>query len=261
MAIKAPKVDSKQHEMELLGMALVDNESAIAVSKIPRDPFYYSRHKAVLFGIQEIIKADQAVDMYALTARLGDEHLMTIAEIGQHGLNTGALKQRVNELRDIRFRHTVANLSPDTSMEELEELIAKYKPASEEDLSYIPDKTKLLKKVKHYAEHGGLQTVNTGWPTVSECYKVAKKQLSIVTGIPGHGKSTWVDNLVMNLARIEGWKFCLFAPETYPVEQHYGRMIEIYTGKTMLHMNTRAKKITNDEIEEAYDFGTRKKRF
>jgi len=254
MAVRAPKIDSKEHEMEILGMAMADQTVAKDVANIPRDLFYYSRHKAVLFGIQELVKDNQTVDMLALRERLGDEHLMTIAEIGQCGLHPDMLRQRVDELKRIRFQHNVANLPPETSYEELQELIDKYKPSSEEDMSYIPDKANLLTKIKTYAKEGGLRTYDTGWPTLNRNYTVAKKQLSIVTGIPGHGKSTWVDNLLVNLARMHGWVFCVFAPETYPIEQHYARMIEISTGKSMLHKTTRAKKITVDEIEEAYEF-------
>jgi twinkle protein len=35
----------------------------------------------------------------------------------------------------------------------------------------------------------------------------------VVTGIPSHGKSTWVVNLLSNLAALHGWRAAVFSPE------------------------------------------------
>jgi twinkle protein len=35
----------------------------------------------------------------------------------------------------------------------------------------------------------------------------------VVTGIPGHGKSTWVLNLLNNLSALHGWRAAVFSPE------------------------------------------------
>src|SRR5262249_22543816 len=38
-------------------------------------------------------------------------------------------------------------------------------------------------------------------------------EFMVVTGIPSHGKSTWIMNLLCNLARLHGWRAANFSPE------------------------------------------------
>jgi hypothetical protein len=254
MPVKAPKVNSREHEQTILGMALADVDTAKAVANIPGELFYYSRHRGIHYGIKKLVEKKAVVDMMALVAELGDEYLMAIADCGNKGTNPALLKQRVNELRDIRFKHAIQNLPDDMTPEELEDLIKKYKPDAEEDRSYVPDKAETLKKIKEYAKEGGAKQWNTGWTSVDEYYRVVLGQLTVLTGIPGSGKSTWLDNLIVNLVKAYGWNICVFSPESMPIEQHYGRLIEIYSGSTMEKRTTSIPKITNDQIEKAFDF-------
>lgn len=43
--------------------------------------------------------------------------------------------------------------------------------------------------------------------------KIMLGKFMVVTGIPGHGKSTWADGLVMNLAKAHGWNVCVCSTE------------------------------------------------
>ena len=49
----------------------------------------------------------------------------------------------------------------------------------------------------------------TGWAALDRHMSVADGQISIVTGIPGSGKSQWLDGLCLNLARTYGMKFAM----------------------------------------------------
>jgi twinkle protein len=51
----------------------------------------------------------------------------------------------------------------------------------------------------------------------------------VVTGYPSSGKSNFVDQLMVNLARANDWKFCICSFENQP-ETHIVRLMEIYTG-------------------------------
>lgn len=73
------------------------------------------------------------------------------------------------------------------------------------------------------------------WAELNRFYLVKKKQWSVVTGIPSHGKSTWVDNLMIHFAELHGWKFLVISPENQPIERHVENLIEIYSGKKFLH--------------------------
>lgn len=56
-------------------------------------------------------------------------------------------------------------------------------------------------------------------------------RLVIVTGIPGHGKSEFVDFMICKLNLLYGWKSVLFTPENYPLKYHYAKVFEKFVGK------------------------------
>ena len=56
-------------------------------------------------------------------------------------------------------------------------------------------------------------------------------RLAIVTGIPGSGKSEFVDYVVTKLNLLNGWKAAYFTPENYPLKFHYAKLFEKVTGR------------------------------
>jgi twinkle protein len=73
--------------------------------------------------------------------------------------------------------------------------------------------------------------LSTGWECVDRNWRIQPGQLAVVTGIPGHGKSEWVDALCMNLAQDHGWHTALYSPENYPVKLHMMKLAEKYVRK------------------------------
>jgi twinkle protein len=73
--------------------------------------------------------------------------------------------------------------------------------------------------------------LTTGWDCLDENWRVEPGQLLIVTGIPGHGKSEWVDALVSNLALDHGWVSAMFSPENQPARLHMMKLAEKFIGK------------------------------
>lgn len=76
---------------------------------------------------------------------------------------------------------------------------------------------------------------STGWPDVDKHYTVGMAQWTVITGIPNHGKSAWLDALLVNLLRrpLEGkqWKFLICSPENWPLERHKSKILECRLGK------------------------------
>lgn len=56
-------------------------------------------------------------------------------------------------------------------------------------------------------------------------------RIAISTGIPGSGKSEFVDYIVSRLNLLYGWKAAYFTPENYPLKYHYAKLYEKYIGK------------------------------
>ncbi|MBQ9215495.1 MAG: toprim domain-containing protein [Prevotella sp.] len=74
------------------------------------------------------------------------------------------------------------------------------------------------------------------------------------TGLPGSGKSTFVDNIVMRLCCQYDWRAAVFSPEKWPQARHYNEYISLITGKRAFQGSLRtpsyerAKKYLNDRI-------------
>lgn len=80
-------------------------------------------------------------------------------------------------------------------------------------------------------ETGYRRGETTGWSTMDEYYTVRRGEFTVITGIPGHGKSSWLDNLMVNLSRRSGWKWAVFSAENFPVARHAAGLMEVYSGK------------------------------
>jgi twinkle protein len=84
----------------------------------------------------------------------------------------------------------------------------------------------LASDVRRFYENGQERGKSTGWKTLDEFYTVRPGELTVVTGIPGSGKSNWLDALMVNLSKLHGWQFALFSPENQPLADHTARIIE-----------------------------------
>lgn len=73
---------------------------------------------------------------------------------------------------------------------------------------------------------GLLPGMSTGLPSLDPYYTVKPGQWTAVLGIPGHGKSTFLDDIAVNMAKEHGWVFGVFSPENQPIERHYINLME-----------------------------------
>ena len=80
-------------------------------------------------------------------------------------------------------------------------------------------------------EHGWQQGQTIGHPNFDALCSFETKRLCIVTGIPGSGKSEFIDEIAERLNVRYGWKFAYFSPENAPLAYHASKLIEKYTGK------------------------------
>jgi twinkle protein len=91
---------------------------------------------------------------------------------------------------------------------------------------------------------------STGFQSLDTIYTIAPGQLSVVTGYPSSGKSNFVDQLMVNLAKANDWKFAVCSFENQP-EIHISRLMEIYTRKRFFEGNLR---MSEQEKDEAFKF-------
>jgi twinkle protein len=86
---------------------------------------------------------------------------------------------------------------------------------------------------------------STGYESVDQIYTVAPGQLTVVTGYPSSGKSNFIDQVMVNLARGVDWKFAVCSFENQP-DIHISRLMEIYTGKRFFEGKDRMTEAERD---------------
>ena len=92
--------------------------------------------------------------------------------------------------------------------------------------------------------------LSTGWPHLDDLYRVAPGMVSIVTGLPGSGKSEWLDDLVVNMAELHGWRFGVCSMEN-PLDEHGGKLVEKRVAKPFRSQGPDMFAMTDDEVREA----------
>lgn len=91
--------------------------------------------------------------------------------------------------------------------------------------------SQLVSAVLHMHANGVDRGLSPGWFTLERYYTVRAGEMTIVTGIPGDGKSTFLSALAVNLARDYAWRFAIFSPENTPLERYAAALVEQYTGR------------------------------
>ena len=100
--------------------------------------------------------------------------------------------------------------------------------------------------------HGNYdRPITIGFRALDEIYKVMKGTFHVWTGIPNHGKSTFLDQCLIELAKNNNWKFAMFSPE-HSTKMHIRRLASMYIGKPFDQgLNGR---MSEDELKRAINW-------
>lgn len=74
-------------------------------------------------------------------------------------------------------------------------------------------------------------------------------RVCVITGIPSHGKSTYLDFLITRLNVVNGWKVGIVSPENAPIKMHVGKIFSVLTGRSF-----DSKYITESEYQTTWDY-------
>ena len=110
----------------------------------------------------------------------------------------------------------------------------------------ISDATNFLDRLNVLYDKGTGTGVSTGFLNVDKIYTVASGQMTVVTGYPSSGKSNFVDQIMVNIARNNDWKFAICSFENQP-EIHITRLMEIYTKKRFFEGENRMTQADKDK--------------
>ena len=79
-------------------------------------------------------------------------------------------------------------------------------------------------------DQGVVKGASTGMESLDKLYTILPGQLSVVTGLPGSGKSELIDQICVNIALQKGWRFAVASFEN-PPHMHIAKLAEKVIGK------------------------------
>jgi twinkle protein len=91
----------------------------------------------------------------------------------------------------------------------------------------------------------------TGWYFLDRHYRVGPSQFTVVTGVPSHGKSEWLDALIVNLldrpCNDKRWRFLICSPENWPLAMHQAKILE-KVGRRRFWGSDGPSRMTEEEV-------------
>jgi twinkle protein len=110
--------------------------------------------------------------------------------------------------------------------------------------------SQLLDEIKTLYTTGLDTGLSTGFKNLDDKFRVGRGKVVLITGVPQSGKSRFLSNILMLMAKLHGIKFSMFAPENRPFGTYTAKMAQIYTGK---RFGTPGEfdRMTEDELYEA----------
>lgn len=97
------------------------------------------------------------------------------------------------------------------------------------------------------------ERVSTGLSEVDEIFSVGPGLLTVVTGIPGNGKSTFVDQVLVNLAKSKGYSTAICSFENPPAV-HIGKLAQMLYQMHFFPTNLPGRRMTKEQFEAVKPF-------
>lgn len=156
-----------------------------------------------------------AVDNDAPGARLREE---LVRRLGAERCKIVVWPEDCKDANEVLLKH---------GREKLREVIDTARPCP---VSGVYDIQSLEAQIVDLYQNGNDHGIDLGWPNMTTTLRIRPGEWTVVTGIPGSGKSEWLDATVMNIAMKHGWSFGIFSPENQPLAQHFAKLAEKHKG-------------------------------
>lgn len=129
-------------------------------------------------------------------------------------------------------------------------LVSCYENAKPYPLEGISKAGDVRKEVHNMYNFGMPRGDMLGFQGFDKLLTFRKSEFHLITGVPGHGKSSFVDQIMVILAK-RGWKFGIFSAEKQPIKVHVSELIEKLLGKKF---GRKFDDLKEDELDPAIDF-------
>lgn len=97
-------------------------------------------------------------------------------------------------------------------------------------------------------EDGAPEGFNTFWENMDEHINIQPGMVTLITGIPGHGKTTWLKNLLARLSIHHGWKHMIYSGEEASAQFAAAELMSIIAEKSFFK-HPFCQRLTRDDIE------------
>ena len=135
-------------------------------------------------------------------------------------------KKDANEVLDNKGNE----MSLDARKSTLRNALAFAKPVPMNGVHELDDDTWELMEHQYY--NGRAKGKTTHFPDLDEKFTFLAGDLTLITGIPNHGKSQFCRELMVLKAKNDGWKFGVYAPEDWPIDYFFEDLCHIYLGNS-----------------------------
>lgn len=112
--------------------------------------------------------------------------------------------------------------------EKINEMLSEARPFPIEGIITVDS---VSAQLDHYYQFGFPRGCRIGLENFDKLLTFRGGEVTTITGIPGHGKTEWLDEVLERLARIHYWRHGLFAAENGSAALHYTRLAHRYIGK------------------------------
>lgn len=119
----------------------------------------------------------------------------------------------------------------------IQETLECIKNAKEFPIVGVFDANDISDNIYDFYNNGLPKGVGIGMHEFDNLLRFQEGYLTTITGIPGHGKSEFLDFLLCRLNISNEWKFALYSPENHPLELHFSKFAEKITGKPFEGIN------------------------
>lgn len=192
------------------------------------------------------------------------EHIKTFYVFSDEGKAGKGLETKIVDM----FGKHRCKIVPKSGGDDVNEIYQKngYKGIGEciDNAYYLPVEgiitaNNVMNKLYDMHLNGISRGATLGYPNFDKLVSFITPQLTLVTGIPGHGKSTALKQITVRLARNDGWKMGFFSPEDPDAERFYRKVMMQVTGKAF-KINSRnippEYQITDNEFWQAQKFAS-----
>jgi len=195
---------------------------------------------------------DPARTIEQLTSKAMDEGLLDIfLDTTNCPLSSTPLSEHIKQLKKGYWEYERALAMESGNSEKFRECEREIDKVNMAQVGSAYSKETMEEELRLGAEKGvDLEIYSTHIAGLDEYYKMVKKQTTVLTGIPGSGKSNFADEIAVNMAWKHNWKTVMFSPENQPIRLHLNDISRKWEGQQTLGTG---KKVDTKWVADHFD--------